>query len=58
MTEAIVRNKERDFFQEIWKLNPKEKITSNLDGQVKSKGIADTFADKFDQLLQLCSTSS
>ncbi len=39
MTEAIVRNKSRDFFQEIQKLDPIAKIASHIDGQVESKEI-------------------
>ncbi len=41
MAEAIVRNKARDFLQEIQKLDPKAKTASNVNGQVERKEIAD-----------------
>ncbi len=53
MAEAIIRNNARDFFQEIWKLDPKSKTASNIDGQVDSKEIAGTFAEKCHQLYNL-----
>ena len=50
MAEAIVKNKARDFFQEVQKLDQKVKTAPNIDGHVDAKKIANSFADKFDEL--------
>ncbi len=50
MAYVIVRNKATEIFHDNWKMDPKTKTASNINGQDDSKEISDTFADKFDQL--------
>ena len=59
MVQNILRDKNKNLWKEIKKLNPKPtKVPATMDGETKAKDIANIFKDKFEQVYNCNPTDS